>query len=90
MVATRVPSALEEIRQASTPVRYLIYGLVGCGFAGAAVGTVVGLRVHAPTAWAAAAEVGLPSAALGAIIGGLVGCLVAGAGRLRARRPRGR
>ncbi|MBB2891346.1 hypothetical protein [Flexivirga oryzae] len=90
MVATRVPSALGEIRRASTPVRYLVYGFVGCGFVGVAVGTVIGLRVHALTAWAAAVEVGLPSAALGAVIGGLVGCVVAAAGRLRPRHPGGR
>lgn len=48
------------------------------GVLGFVVGLGYGLTVHAPTAWAAAFEVGIPAAALGVAIGfGVVGVQVA-------------
>jgi uncharacterized membrane protein YjjP (DUF1212 family) len=45
-----------------------------CGAIGLAVGLVLGLTTYVPTAWAAAFEVGIPAAAVGAILGlGMVG-----------------
>ena len=45
-----------------------------CGTAGLVAGLIRGLTVYAPTAWAAAFEIGMPSAAAGALLGlGVVG-----------------
>ena len=45
-----------------------------CGVIGLVTGLVWGLTVYAPTAWAAALEIGIPAAALGVVIGlGVVG-----------------
>jgi nitrate reductase gamma subunit len=55
-----------------------------CGVLGVVAGFVRGLFVYAPTAWAAAIEVGIPAAAAGAILGlGIVGV------RTLVRRVRG-
>ncbi|GAB3666051.1 hypothetical protein GCM10027596_32980 [Nocardioides korecus] len=51
------------------PVRPVVVGAVLTGTAGASVGLVVGLSAYAPTAWAAALEVGLPATLLGALLG---------------------
>jgi hypothetical protein len=49
-----------------------------CGVVGFAAGLVWGLVVYAPTAWAAAFEVGVPSAAIGVALGfGIVGVQIA-------------
>ncbi|HEV2885566.1 MAG TPA: hypothetical protein VGX49_01530 [Jatrophihabitans sp.] len=40
-----------------------------CGAIGLVAGFVRGLSVYAPTAWAAAFEVGIPAAVAGAVIG---------------------
>ena len=40
-----------------------------CGVLGLVVGFVIGLFVYIPTAWAAAFEIGIPSAAVGVVIG---------------------
>jgi hypothetical protein len=40
-----------------------------CGVLGLVAGFVRGLFVYAPTAWAAAFEVGIPAAAAGALLG---------------------
>ena len=45
-----------------------------CGVLGLVVGFVIGLFAYAPTAWAAAFEIGIPAAAVGVVIGlGIVG-----------------
>ncbi len=54
-----------------------------CGAAGAIVGVVIGLLDYAPTAWAAALEIGIPAALAGA----LIGLMIAG---LRATMRRAR
>ena len=66
------------------PVRWAVVGAVLVGGLGAVTGLIVGLVVHAPTAWAATVEVAVPSAALGLVLG-----LVAGSARLVARRRHG-
>jgi hypothetical protein len=56
-----------------------------CGVLGLVAGFVRGLSVYAPTAWAAAFEVGIPAAAIGGILGlGVVGVRVI-VRRIRAR-----
>ena len=44
------------------PPRWAVVGAVLLGGLGAVTGLVVGLVVHAPTAWAATLEVGVPAA----------------------------
>ena len=73
-----VPAAIVEL---PLPVRYARWGALALGAAGCVVGLVIGLDVHAATAWAATFEVGLPSAVLGALAG-----LAAGSVRLLAHR----
>lgn len=59
--------------------RSVVLGAVSAGAVGAIAGLVIGLRAHAPTAWFAMIEVGLPGALCGAFAGLLVGLvLVAG------------
>ena len=63
------------------PARAAVAGAGALGSAGCATGLAIGWQVHPPTAWAAAAEIGIPSALLGGAIG-----LVAGSARLLAAR----
>ncbi|MEO7124493.1 MAG: hypothetical protein ABI400_15545 [Lacisediminihabitans sp.] len=55
-----------------TLARFVMAGTVICGLIGGAVGLVLGLITYAPTAWAAAIEVGFPSAVAGAVIGSVI------------------
>lgn len=55
----------------------LVFGVLGL-----LTGLVRGLFVYAPTAWAAAFEVGIPAAAIGA----LLGLVLSAVGRLVRRR----
>jgi hypothetical protein len=56
-----------------------------CGSIGLVTGLVWGLIVYVPTAWAAALEIGIPAAAVGALIGlGTVGMRII-VRRIRAR-----
>jgi len=55
------------------PLRFAVLGGLGLGALGALIGLVVGWAVYAPTAWAAAVEVGVPSALVGAVLGLAVG-----------------
>jgi len=61
-------------------LRPALMGGAVTGGIGAVVGLVIGLNVYAPTAWAAAAEVGLPAMLLGFLLGLLA------EGLLRLRR----
>ncbi|WP_158607722.1 hypothetical protein [Flexivirga caeni] len=72
-----------DIRRSHPVLRYAIYGCATCGVARVLVGTIAGLRIYTPTAWATAAEVGLPAAVFGALAGALAGCVVAVAARAR-------
>ena len=54
-----------------------IAGMLLGGVAGVLIGLVVGLHVHAATAWAAMFELGIPGAVAGAGVGFLFGCVLA-------------
>lgn len=51
------------------------YAVIGAVFLGGS-GFVVGLIVHAPTSWAAAFEIGLPSIVIGLVLGLVTGSVV--------------
>jgi hypothetical protein len=57
--------------------------MILAGGAGAITGLVVGLHVHAATAWFAVFELGVPAAVAGAAVGFSLGCAMAVAGRPR-------
>lgn len=59
-------------------------GTAVCGVAGAIVGLIIGLRVHPPTAVFAMAELGIPAAVVGGMLGLLVGLGVWAVRRTRA------
>ena len=61
-------------------------GMMLAGGAGALVGLVVGLQVHAATAWAAMLELGIPAAVAGGTVGLVLGCVIGFANR-HGRRP---
>ena len=61
--------------------RSAVVGAVVLGFVGSFVGLLVGWRVYAPTAWAAAFEVGIPAGLLGAVFGLATGFIVRAQGR---------
>ena len=65
------------------PLRFAVLGALSLGALGTLIGLVVGWAVYAPTAWAAALEVGVPSVLLGAVVG-----LAVGSVRLRVLRGR--
>jgi hypothetical protein len=69
-----MPRAVSEL---PLLLRFALLGAVALGAVGSVVGFVVGfvigLHVYAGTAWAAAAEVGLPSGLAGAVLGVAVG-----------------
>lgn len=51
-------------------------GAITLGFAGVVAGLIIGLFVYAPTAWFAALELGIPAAAIGALVGAAVGAVI--------------
>jgi uncharacterized membrane-anchored protein len=59
-----------------------------CGVLGLVAGFVLGLFVYAPTAWAAALEVGVPAAAAGGILGLALAGIRPVVRRIRARAAR--
>jgi hypothetical protein len=67
-------------------LRYAIEGAVLVGVVGAVAGLVIGLIVNAATAPFAVVEVGLPSAALGALVGLAIGGAVDMARRAKKSR----
>ena len=69
------------------PVRWAAVCAVILGALGGVVGLVLGLRTYVPTAWAATFEVGLPSAALGAVLGLAAGSVVVVSRRSHLRHP---
>jgi len=62
-------SIRREIAELPAPLRLAAIGGVLLGALGCTIGLVIGLDVYAGTAWAAAVEVGLPSAVLGVLLG---------------------
>jgi hypothetical protein len=77
--SVRTPVAIVEL---PLPLRFAATGGLALGALGCVTGLVIGLRVYAPTAWAATFEIGIPSALLGAVLG-----LAAGSVRLLVLRP---
>jgi uncharacterized membrane-anchored protein len=71
------------MRSLPMPGRWVVIGAIYAGVAGAIVGLVIGLFVHAPTAPFAAVEVGFPAMLTGGIVG-----LVAGLTMTTVRRIR--
>jgi hypothetical protein len=63
------------------PLRGAVVGAFSLGVLGCVAGLVIGLRVYAPTAWAATFEVGIPSVLLGAVIGLAVGTAISWSSR---------
>lgn len=70
------PTARQLLRDLPIPLRHAVVGAVVLGLAGAVTGLVVGVRVHWPTAWAAAVEVGAPATFVGFGLGLVTGVLV--------------
>ena len=69
-----VGRALRELlRELPVPLRHALIGAVTFGVVGGIVGLFLGLRAHAPTAWFAIFEVGLPAALLGVVLGAVLG-----------------
>ena len=86
------PRILSDVRNAlaDMPIapRFAIIGAVGLGAVGAVAGLVLGLIAYVPTAWFAVAELGVPAAMLGAILGLVIGSTVSAARRIRQRFAR--
>lgn len=77
---------IAQIRADPSPGNCAIAGLLLAGATGVIVGLILGLNVYAATAWAAMFEVGVPAAALGALVGFLVGCVLALLASVRRQR----
>jgi hypothetical protein len=56
--------------------RFAVIGAVVFGIAGGIAGLIGGLLAYPPTAWFAVAELGVPAALLGGIVGLVAGALV--------------
>jgi hypothetical protein len=74
VVDTLTPGQLEQRRRLRG--RAALIGLVVVGGIGAIAGLVIGVIVHPATAVFAMAELGLPSAVVGAALGLLVGTAI--------------
>jgi len=79
-----VNALMAKLRGVSLLERCAIVGAGGGGAAGAITGLVVGLLVHAQTAWFAVFEAGIPGSLLGGLVGTTVAVVIA-AGRRIAR-----
>lgn len=77
---------IAQIRADPSPGNCAIAGMPLAGAAGVITGFVIGLEVHAATAWAAMFELGVPAAVAGAGAGFLVGCALAFFNRFRRHR----
>jgi hypothetical protein len=80
-IVTSMSGIRSTLNGLSIPLRFAVVGAALLGLVGGVVGLVVGLRTYVPTAWAAVFEIGIPAAALGAVLG-----LAAGSVAVAARR----
>jgi hypothetical protein len=71
-----VQTLWKEVADMPLPARFLVIGALALGIAGGIGGLISGLFAYPPTAWFAVAEVGVPAALLGGLVGFLVGLLV--------------
>ena len=76
-IVTSMSGFRSALRGLPFPVRLAVAGAALLGSLGGIAGLVVGLRVHASTAWAATFEVGVPAAVLGAMLGLAFGSVAA-------------
>jgi len=76
------------LRSEPLPVRWALIGATVAGLVGGVAGLVIGLHVHAATAWFAVFELGLPAGFAGAILGLLAGCVATAAATINTRRVR--
>ena len=60
------PSAVRDFLRGSPPFAGILFG----GLLGAVAGFAIGLVAYAPTAWAAAIELGIPAALVGGVVAG--------------------
>ena len=76
-----------ELRQVPIAIRGMAVGVVLLGGAGGLAGLLIGLRVHAPTAWFAVLELGLPAGLVGGLLGLAAGGMVQWMGGVRPSPP---
>jgi hypothetical protein len=76
----------EVVRELPPVVAGGFVGGILLGVVGGVAGFLWGLHVYAPTAWAAAVEVGVPAVLLGALTGALVGAGRSGLARISRTR----
>lgn len=74
---------MRRLSQVPLPLRHVVAGVVTLGSLGGVAGLVVGLFVHASTAWFAVLELGVPAAVVGGLLGVVSGCVARGAVALR-------
>ncbi|WP_300681568.1 hypothetical protein [Nocardioides sp.] len=72
-----------DLRVLPVPMRFVVGFMLAFGVVGGVVGLILGLWANPATAWFAVAEVGMPSAILGMLVGLLAGAVAFVVGRLR-------
>lgn len=82
-VVSLVKSFRSYLRGQPSPTACGLVGLLLFGAAGAIAGLVRGIDVHPATAWFAVFEIGVPAAAVGALLGFLVGFVAFGVAKIR-------
>lgn len=75
----------QVLRDLPRPVRWAVFGAIALGVPGGVAGLIIGLRTYAPTAWAATAELSLPAAFVGAVLGAGLGSVLAFQHHLRGK-----
>ena len=78
----RMTEQADTVLPMSQPARGAVLGAVSCGTLGAIVGLLGGLYAYAPTAPFAMIELGLPASIMGAIVGLIIGSILAVGRRL--------
>ncbi len=76
---------LRTLRTLALVPRCAVIGALCAGLAGGAVGFILGLLAHAPTAWFAIFELGIPATVAGGAVGAVTGLVGLGVRRLSTR-----